>query len=85
MPSNNILGSTSSETTEFEYERLSRMCDNLDESVEIEYDGTLSDCINHCTSLGDDCTILNYFHHFKTKNDSPCYICLISYVILKKM
>eukprot|EP01084_Bolivina_argentea_P121768 215806_1 len=51
-----------------------KLCDNLHENTKILYEVTLNKCIDYCDEIDDECRMINYFHYFKSNNDSRCYI-----------
>eukprot|EP01084_Bolivina_argentea_P283696 485963_1 len=51
-----------------------KLCDNLQQNIEIHYGGTLIQCVTHCEQFNENCTMINYFYYFKSHNDSRCYI-----------
>eukprot|EP01084_Bolivina_argentea_P096558 173592_1 len=58
----------------FDIEELhGKLCDNLNDRIEMEYGTTFTDCIDKCQST-DACRMVNFFSHFKSVNDSRCYV-----------
>eukprot|EP01084_Bolivina_argentea_P125988 223144_1 len=51
-----------------------RLCDNLFENIALYYDESLTKCNDRCYELQANCAMINYFDHFKSNNDSRCYI-----------
>eukprot|EP01084_Bolivina_argentea_P165856 288060_1 len=45
------------------------ICNNLDENIELYYEGTLNECINKCKQI-NNCTMINYYYYLKSGNDS---------------
>eukprot|EP01083_Nonionella_stella_P047797 127941_1 len=66
---------TKSPTTKVYLEYIDALvsCNNLHQSVGIEYNKNLSECMECCGNR-KDCAIFNYFEDFKQINDSRCYI-----------
>eukprot|EP01083_Nonionella_stella_P222923 795024_1 len=48
-------------------------CLDLEEKIELQFDMTQSECINHCQSK-TDCRMVNHYEYFKTASDSRCYL-----------
>eukprot|EP01083_Nonionella_stella_P103593 295931_1 len=57
-------------------------CLDLEEKIELQFDMTQSECINHCHSK-TDCRMVNHYEYFKTASDARCYLfdksCLLSH------
>eukprot|EP01084_Bolivina_argentea_P014077 26319_1 len=72
MPS---LSPTTTEAQSELYYIHGKLCNNLDQHLELIYDVTLVECVKRCKyAVGDNCLLINYFNYFKNNNDSRCYV-----------
>eukprot|EP01084_Bolivina_argentea_P047249 87047_1 len=54
--------------------RNGSLCNNLYDNIHIEYEVNLDECIRDCQAMDENCRMVNFFHYFKSVNDSRCYI-----------
>eukprot|EP01084_Bolivina_argentea_P253857 426579_1 len=50
------------------------VCSNLVDNYDLKYETTLHECIAICQNMGDLCRMINFYHYFKSVDDSRCYI-----------